>query len=111
MTKTIATPAVLLLARENGYDPIEDRLRANIRTTIAAIFEEELEGIPGCCRYSRSPDFRYFFRLALNRIFPKKVIEWQLWAVNTKRTAPTGWFIFQSPPHLQIKLLATHPYR
>ena len=34
MTKTTATSAVSLLSHEDGYDPIEDRLRANIRATI-----------------------------------------------------------------------------
>ena len=54
MTNTTATPALSLLADEEVYDPIEDRLRANIRATIEAVFEEELEGILGRCRYGRS---------------------------------------------------------
>ena len=54
MTNTTATLALSLLADEEVYDPIEDRLRANIRTTIEAVFEEELEGILGRCRYGRS---------------------------------------------------------
>ena len=45
MTNTTATSALSLLAHEEGYDPIEDRLRANIRATIEAVFEEELEGL------------------------------------------------------------------
>lgn len=53
MTKTTATSALSLLAHEDGYDPLEDRLRANIRATIEAVFEEELEGILGRCRYGR----------------------------------------------------------
>ncbi|MCY4333560.1 MAG: IS256 family transposase, partial [Litoreibacter sp.] len=53
MTKTTATSAVSLLSHEEGYDPIEDRLRANIRATIEAVFEEELEGVLGRCRYGR----------------------------------------------------------
>lgn len=53
MTKTTATSVLSLLAHEEGYDPIEDRLRANIRATIEAVFEEELEGILGRCRYGR----------------------------------------------------------
>jgi hypothetical protein len=36
-----------------GVDPIEDRLRRNIRATIEALFEEELEAFLGCCRYAR----------------------------------------------------------
>ncbi|MCZ0963550.1 IS256 family transposase, partial [Paracoccus sp. EF6] len=31
-----------LLSDASGYDPIEDRLRANVRATIEAMFEEEL---------------------------------------------------------------------
>ncbi len=34
-------------------DPIEDRLRRNIRATIDALLEEELEAFLGCCRYGR----------------------------------------------------------
>jgi transposase-like protein len=34
-------------------DPIEDRLRRNIRATIEALFEEELEAFLGRCRYER----------------------------------------------------------
>lgn len=42
-----------LLANEVGYDPIEDRLRENIRTTIETVFEEELAQFIGRCRYGR----------------------------------------------------------
>lgn len=38
------TPA--LLAGETGYDPIEARLRENIRAMIEALFEEELATLP-----------------------------------------------------------------
>jgi hypothetical protein len=34
-------------------DPIEDRLRRNIRATIEALFEEELDAFLGRCRYGR----------------------------------------------------------
>jgi len=54
MTKNTATSTSALLANEAGYDPIEDRLRLNIRTTIEAVFEEELEQFLGRCRYGRS---------------------------------------------------------
>lgn len=53
MTKTTDTSPISLLACEEGFDPIEDRLRANIRTTIEAVFEEELDGFLGRLRYSR----------------------------------------------------------
>ncbi len=46
MTKNTATSTSALLASEVGHDPIEDRLRLNIRATIAAVFEEELEQFP-----------------------------------------------------------------
>jgi len=36
-----------------GYDPIEDRLRANVRATIEAMFEEELADFLGRLRYGR----------------------------------------------------------
>ena len=54
MTKTAVTPALLLLAHEDGYDLIEDRFRANICATIEAVFEEEPASILGRCRYGRS---------------------------------------------------------
>jgi hypothetical protein len=38
MTKTTDTSTLSLLACEDGFDPIEDRLRANIRSTIEAVF-------------------------------------------------------------------------
>ena len=48
--------ALSLLANEAGYDPIEDRLRENIRATIEAVFEEELDAFLGRCRYGRGTD-------------------------------------------------------
>jgi len=53
MTKTTDTSMLALLANEVGYDPIEDRLRQNIRATIEALFEEELSAFIGRCRYGR----------------------------------------------------------
>ena len=50
------TSALSLLANEAGYDPIEDRLRENIRATIEAVFEEELDAFLGRCRYDRGTD-------------------------------------------------------
>jgi hypothetical protein len=41
MTTNTATSTSALLANEVGYDPIEDRLRLNIRSTIEAVLEEE----------------------------------------------------------------------
>jgi transposase-like protein len=42
-----------LLCGDAGHDPIEDRLRQNIRATIEALFEEELAAFIGRCRYDR----------------------------------------------------------
>ena len=53
MTKTTDTSPISLLTCEEGFDPIEDRLRANIRGTIEAVFNEELDGFLGRLRYSR----------------------------------------------------------
>ena len=53
MNQTTESSAVSLLANEAGYDPIEDRLRANVRATIEAMFEEELAGFLGRIRYGR----------------------------------------------------------
>lgn len=56
MTKTTDISMPALLANEAGYDPIEDRLRENIRATIEAVFEEELDAFLGRCRYNRGTD-------------------------------------------------------
>ena len=48
--------ALSLLANEAGYDSIEDRHRENIRATIEAVFEEELDAFLGRCRYDRGTD-------------------------------------------------------
>ncbi|MCG2601372.1 MAG: IS256 family transposase [Achromobacter sp.] len=53
MTQITDTSAFSLLACEEGFDPIEDRLRANIRGTIEAVFNEELNGFLGRLRYGR----------------------------------------------------------
>lgn len=53
MTQITNTPAFSLLADEAGFDPIEDRLRANVRVTIEAMFEEELAAFLGRLRYGR----------------------------------------------------------
>jgi len=56
MTEDTETSTLSLLANEAGYDPIEDRLRENIRATIEAVFEEELAQFLGRCRYDRVAD-------------------------------------------------------
>jgi len=56
MKNNTDTAALALLANEAGYDPIEDRLRENIRATIEAVFEEELAAFLGRCRYDRGTD-------------------------------------------------------
>jgi transposase-like protein len=54
MTQITDTSTLALLACEEGLDPIEDRLRANIRGTIEAVFDEELNGFLGRLRYGRT---------------------------------------------------------
>jgi hypothetical protein len=46
MSQNTDTASFALLAEEAGFDPIEERLRTNVRATIAAVFEEELERNP-----------------------------------------------------------------
>ena len=53
MTETTQTSALSLLACDEGFDPIEDRLRAKIRSTIEAVFNEELDRFLGRLRYGR----------------------------------------------------------
>lgn len=53
MTETTATAMPAPLGDDDAFDPIEARLRQNIRATIEALFEEELEAAIGRCRYGR----------------------------------------------------------
>ena len=53
MNQITNTSALSLLACDDGVDPIEDRLRENIRSTIEAVFNEELDGFLGRLRYDR----------------------------------------------------------
>ena len=53
MSQITDTARFALLAGEAGFDPIEERLRANVRATIEAVFKEELAGFLGRLRYDR----------------------------------------------------------
>ena len=53
MTQNTDTSSFPLLAHEAGSDPIEERLRMNVRATIEAVFEEELASFLGRLRYDR----------------------------------------------------------
>lgn len=62
MKQFTETSAPSLLAGEAGYDPIEDRLRENIRAMIEAMFEEELAAFLGRCRYGRGGEAKKGYR-------------------------------------------------
>ena len=53
MNQIADTSALSLLACDDGFDPIEDRLRANIRSTIDSVFNEERDSYLGRLRYGR----------------------------------------------------------
>ncbi len=53
MTENNDAASFSLPADRAGFDPIEDRLRATVRATIEAMFEEELAAFIGRCRYGR----------------------------------------------------------
>ena len=53
MTRITDTSSLPLLAHEAGFDPIEERLRMNVRVTIEAVFEDELASFLGRLRYDR----------------------------------------------------------
>ena len=53
MNQITDTASFALLAGETGFDPIEERLRSNVRATIEAVFEEELASFLGRLRYDR----------------------------------------------------------
>ena len=62
MKQITDTGAATLLTGEAGFDPIEDRLRQNIRATIESLFEEELAEFIGRCRYGRGEGARKGYR-------------------------------------------------
>lgn len=62
MKQDTETATPLLLSSDIGDDPIEDRLRQNIRMTIEALFEEELAEFIGRCRYGRDDGARKGYR-------------------------------------------------
>ncbi len=53
MKQITDTRRLPLLADEAVFDPIEERLRTNVRATIEALFEEELADFLGRIRYGR----------------------------------------------------------
>ena len=53
MNQITASASFALQPDETGFDPIEDRLRVNVRATIEAVFEEELAEFLGRLRYGR----------------------------------------------------------
>ena len=56
MKQNTESSSFSLLPDTTGYDPIEDRLRASVRATIEALFEEELAEFLGRLRYGRGDD-------------------------------------------------------
>lgn len=62
MKHSTETPTPALLSSDPGHDPIEDRLRQNIRATIEALFEEELAEFIGRCRYGRDDGAKKGYR-------------------------------------------------
>jgi transposase-like protein len=58
MTDFIEDNELALSAHDDGYDPIEDRLRSMVRHTIEAMFEEELAEALGRTRYGRGDNAR-----------------------------------------------------
>ncbi len=56
MTEITESAVFSLPPEEASYDPIEDRLRSNVRATIEAMFEEELAAFLGRFRYGRDGD-------------------------------------------------------
>ena len=53
MNQITDTASLALLSGLAGFDPMEERLRANVRATIEAVFTEELAGFLGRLRYGR----------------------------------------------------------
>ena len=62
MTKTTDTAIPAPHLGDAGCDPIEDRLRATVRATIEALFDEELDAYLGRIRYGRGGGTRKGYR-------------------------------------------------
>ena len=62
MTETTETAIPALLLGEAGSDPIEDRLRETIGSTVETMFDEELAAFLGRIRYGRGGDARKGYR-------------------------------------------------
>ena len=62
MTKTTDTAIPAPHLCDAGCDPIEDRLRATVRATIEALFDEELDAYLGRIRYGRGGGARKGYR-------------------------------------------------
>ena len=62
MNRNTETGSPAPLAIAGDYDPIEDRLRENVRATIGAMFEEELAEYIGRCRYGRGEGSKKGYR-------------------------------------------------
>src|SRR6056297_627677 len=62
MTKTTDTAIPMPPLVDAGCDPIEDRLRATVRATIEALFDEELDAYLGRIRYGRGGGARKSYR-------------------------------------------------
>jgi len=89
MKQDTASSTSALLANEVGYDPIEDRLRENIRATIEAVFEEELSQFLGRCRYVRSGDAEAGYRHGHRE--RQLIGTFGTETVNVPRARITGW--------------------
>lgn len=62
MNQTTELASVSPLTDEASFDPIEDRLRAGVRVTIEAMFEEELAEFLGRLRYGGAKGYRHGHR-------------------------------------------------
>lgn len=62
MNEITETSSFAPLADEARSDLIEDRLRATVRATIEAMFEEELEAFIGRCRYGQGDGVQKGYR-------------------------------------------------
>ena len=62
MNQITDTASLALLAEEAGFDSIKERLQANVRTIIEAVFEEELASVLCRLLYGRDDGPRESYR-------------------------------------------------
>ena len=89
MNQITDTSSFALLAGEAGFDPIEERLRTNVRATIEAVVEEELASFLGRLRYDRGVGSASYAGIWVTRPDQAARFSAALWATPSVNVTPS----------------------